>query len=119
MACIERCSYLGISGFTVFTTYFIISVPQRCSGLVGTTEGVRLKAWSFGSSIPPPNPCPGSHKDRGCHFIFQARGFGNGEFNFWIETEVSSTLLLSALVKTSLLKKFLICLTHNNIIREI
>ena len=61
---------------------------MRTTCVLGLSEGVTLKAWSLESFIPPPNACPGSHVDRGCYFIFQTRGFGDGTFNFWVETQV-------------------------------
>ena len=66
---------------------FFPPVPLRCTMLIGTAEGVALKAWSLESYVPMPNTCPGSHQDRGCYFVFYARGFGQGEFSFWIETD--------------------------------
>ena len=38
--------------------------------------------------MPPTTICPGSYEKEGCYFIVLSRGFGEGEFNFWIETEV-------------------------------
>ena len=59
--------------------------------VLGMNEGILLKGWSLESYIPPANFCPGSYQDRGCYFIFLARGFGNGEFEFWIETKVGGS----------------------------
>lgn len=77
----------------VFVVVFVVvhwnPVPLRCNGVVGTGKGVKLKAWSLESYIPPANACPGSHEDRGCYCIFHSRGFGKGEFTFWIQIEVN------------------------------
>ena len=64
-------------------------VPRRGNMIVGMEEGVSMKAWSLESFVPRANECPGSHAGRGCYFILYARGFGKGEFTFWIEVEVS------------------------------
>lgn len=79
---------------------FKAQFPLRCVAVAGLVEGVVIKAWSLEPEVPPPVNCPGSHEERGCHLIFHARGFGDGEFTFWMELEgdVEANELLRILV---------------------
>ena len=64
-------------------------VPPRASMFIAPGEGYHMTSWSLETYVPPVTECPGKYVDRGCYFVFYARGFGEGKFTFWIELEVS------------------------------
>ena len=81
------------SRFTL--SYLVLSlirlVPPRGTIFIAPREGYRMTSWSLETYVPPVTDCPGKYADRGCYFVFYARGFGEGRFTFWIELEVSRT----------------------------
>ncbi|XP_064386315.1 endoplasmic reticulum metallopeptidase 1-like isoform X1 [Halichondria panicea] len=68
-------------------TTFSAKFPLRGTMYMAPVKGRIMTSWSLEAFVPPTTTCPGSYEKEGCYFIFLSRGFGEGEFTFWIETE--------------------------------
>lgn len=69
---------------------------------IAPREGYRMKSWSLETYVPPTTPCPGKYVDRGCYFVFYARGFGEGKFAFWIELQVRKFIEIRLLTECAI-----------------
>ena len=69
--------------------FFNVPVPLRASVFIAPREGYKMTSWSLETYVPPVTACPGKYAEQGCHFVFYARGFGEGSFTFWIELQVN------------------------------
>ena len=55
---------------------------------IAPSDGYRMTSWSLESYVPRATTCPGKFIERGCYFVFYSRGFGEGDFTFWVELQV-------------------------------
>ena len=55
---------------------------------IAPSDGYSMTSWSLESYVPRATTCPGKFIERGCYFVFYSRGFGEGNFTFWVELQV-------------------------------